>query len=197
MSSPRRRGRPRADETVDRRAAILQAARRRFAVRGFAGTTVRAIAADAGVDPSLVAHYFGTKQQLLVASLELPVNPLEKLAGVVHDGVPGLGERLVRTFVSSWDPHREVIATLIRGAMAGDDAHPPILLVPRDVLIATLSEVIDGTDREVRAELIASQVVGLATLRYVVAVEPLASAPVDEVVRWYAPAIQSVADNPA
>lgn len=156
---------------------------------------MRAVAADAGVDPSLVAHYFGTKQQLLVASLELPVNPLEKLTGVVHDGVPGLGERLVRTFVTSWDPHREVIATLIRGAVSGDDAHPPILMVARDVLVATLSDVLGGPNRALRAELIASQVVGLATLRYVVGVEPLASAPVDEVVRWYGPAIQSVADE--
>ncbi|RLV56134.1 TetR/AcrR family transcriptional regulator [Aeromicrobium phragmitis] len=195
MTGARRRGRPRSGESVDRRAAILEAARRRFAARGFAGTTVRAIADDAGVDPSLVAHYFGNKQQLLVASLELPVDPISKLAGVVQDGVDGLGERLVRTFVTSWDPHREVIATMIRDAMAGNDTHSPITMVARSVLIATVTGVLDGPDRDVRADLIASQVIGLATLRYVVAVEPLASAPVDDVVRWYAPAIQAVADD--
>ncbi|MBM9463513.1 TetR family transcriptional regulator [Aeromicrobium sp. YIM 150415] len=191
----RRRGRPRSSESADRRAAILASARTAFAARGFQGTTVRAVAADAGVDPSLVAHYFGSKERLFVATMELPVDPAAKLAGVIAEGPEGLGERLVRTFVSSWDPHREVIAALLRGAVSGSEASPPVIEMAREVLVAAIHSALEGERRELRAELVAAQVIGLGMARYVAAFEPLASSPVEDVVAAYAPAVQSLIDG--
>ena len=87
----------------DTRAAILSAARELFAASGFGGTTIRAIAAAAGVDPALVHHYFGTKDDLFVAALELPVDPRKVLAPVIAEGPDGAAERMLRVFLSVWD----------------------------------------------------------------------------------------------
>lgn len=191
----RRRGRPPAGESTDRRAAILESARRAFAARGYQGTTVRAVAADAGVDPSLVSHYFGPKEQLFVATMELPVDPAAKLAAVIADGPDGLAERLIRTFISSWDAHRDVFAALVRGAIAGGDSSPPVIEMAREVIVAAIRSALVGEDSELRAELVATQMIGLGIGRYVAVFEPLASAPVEEIVALYAPAVQTIIDR--
>src|SRR3954469_11292384 len=98
-SSPRGR-RPGAPDT---RADILAAARALFADRGFGRTTIRAVASDAGVDPALVHHYFGTKDDLFVASLQLPVDPRERLAPALAGGPDGAAERILRVFLEVWD----------------------------------------------------------------------------------------------
>ena len=100
QSRPSRGRRPGAPDT---RAEVLAAARESFAAKGFAGTTIRAVAASAGVDPALVHHYFGSKDDLFVAALALPVDPREVLAPVVALGPDGAGERLLRTFLTVWD----------------------------------------------------------------------------------------------
>ena len=97
VSRGRRPGAP------DTRAEVLAAARASFAEKGFRGTTIRAVAAAAGVDPALVHHYFGTKDDLFVAALQISVDPREVLAPVVAAGPDGAGERLLRTFLSVWD----------------------------------------------------------------------------------------------
>jgi len=181
-------GRPPGGSAGDTRSKLIAAAREQFAARGFARTSVRSIAAAAGVNASLVNHYFGGKEALLVATMELPVDPLQKLGSVVAEGRDGLGERLVRTFLESWDPHREVFAAMLRTAVA-DPEHAPALDVARNVLVGLLDEAL-GDD--LKATLVASQVVGLATMRYIARLEPLASAPVDDVVTLYGPAIQAV-----
>lgn len=190
MTAPRRRGRPAAGDPSDRRTAILDAARTQFAAKGFGGTSMRAIAAQAGVDASLISHYFGDKSRLLVATMRLPVDPVDKIASVVADGPDGMAARLLRTFLAAWDPHREVFSTLVRTTLSADDTQAPMLQLARNVLISTLVDVLEGDDRELRANLVASQLIGMATMRYVVRVEPLASAPVADVVRLYAPAMQ-------
>lgn len=190
MTAPRRRGRPTAGAAVDTRQAILDAARTQFAAKGFAGASLRAIAAEAGVDASLISHYFGDKARLLVATMELPVNPIEKIASVVEGGPDGMAERLLRTFLEAWDPHRDVFSTLVRTTLGSGDGQAPMLQLARNVLIASLLSVLDGEDKELRANLIASQLIGMAVMRYVVRLEPLADAPVDEVVRTYAPSMQ-------
>src|SRR6478736_4707021 len=98
--APRRGRRP---GTPDTRTAILHAARKAFAARGFSGTTIRSAATDAGVDAALVHHYFGTKDDLFVAAMELPIDPRPVIAGVVAGGPDGAGERLLRAFLSVWD----------------------------------------------------------------------------------------------
>ncbi|GAA3517557.1 TetR family transcriptional regulator [Aeromicrobium panaciterrae] len=190
MTAPRRRGRPAAGAAVDTRQAILDAARTQFAAKGFTGASMRAIAAEAGVDASLISHYFGDKSRLLVATMELPVNPIEKIATVVEGGPDGMAERLLRTFLGAWDPHREVFSTLVRTTLGSGDGQAPMLQLARNVLITSLLSVLEGDDRELRANLIAGQLIGMATMRYVVRLEPLAGATVDEVVRLYAPSLQ-------
>ena len=87
----------------DTRAAILEAARGLFASSGLSGTSVRAVAAKAGVDPALVHHYFGTKEDLFMAALALPFDPREVLGPVVALGPDGAADRLLRVFLSIWD----------------------------------------------------------------------------------------------
>src|ERR687890_2439282 len=98
--APRRGRRPGAPDT---RATILDAARTAFAQKGFAGTTIRAVATAAGVDAALVHHYFGTKDDLFLAALELPVDPRVALAPAIAAGPDGAGERMLRVFLSVWD----------------------------------------------------------------------------------------------
>jgi len=190
----RSRGRPAGGTTGDTRAAILAAARSQFAARGFSGASLRSIASEAGVDASLISHYFGDKSQLLLATMELPVNPIEKIAGVVADGPDGMAERLLRTFLTAWEPHREVFSTLVRTTLGGGDTEAPMLQLARNVLITSLMEVLEGDDRELRATLIAGQLIGMATLRYVVQLDPLAEAPIEDVVATYAPSMQMLID---
>jgi AcrR family transcriptional regulator len=186
----RSRGRPAGGTTGDTRAAILAAARSQFAARGFGGASLRSIAREAAVDPSLINHYFGDKSQLLVATMQLPVNPIEKIAGVVADGPDGMAERLLRTFLTAWEPHRDVFSTLVRTTLGGGDTEAPMLQLARNVLITSLMEVLEGDDRELRATLIAGQLIGMATLRFVVRLDPLADAPIEDVVATYAPPMQ-------
>ena len=186
----RSRGRPAGGATGDTRAAILAAARSQFAARGFSGASLRSIASEAGVDASLISHYFGDKSQLLLATMELPVNPIEKIAGVVADGPDGMAERLLRTFLTAWEPHRDVFSTLVRTTLGGGDTEAPLLQLARNVLITSLMEVLEGDDRELRATLIAGQLIGMATLRFVVRLDPLADAPIEDIVATYAPPMQ-------
>ena len=93
-----------------------------------------------------------------------------------------MAERLLRTFLTAWDPHREVFSTLVRTTLGGGDTEAPMLQLARNVLITSLLDVLEGDDRELRATLIAGQLIGMATLRYVVELDPLADAPIEDVV---------------
>ncbi|HEX2049200.1 MAG TPA: TetR family transcriptional regulator [Actinomycetota bacterium] len=174
------------------REAILEAARANFAARGYDGATIRNIARDAGVDPALVHHYFGSKERIFAAAVDFPFDPSKVLPSVVEPGIEGLGERLVRLFVTVWDeaPTRSPLLTLMRSAVTHDPAAALLReFIEREVL-ARIAGAIDRPDRRLRAALASSQLVGLAMLRYFVHVEPLASAPRDEIVRCVAPAVQ-------
>ena len=185
VSRGRRPGSP------DTRAAILDAARGLFASGGFSGTSVRAVAAKAGVDPALVHHYFGTKDDLFVAALALPVDPREVLASVAAEGPDGAAERLLRVFLSVWDDP-ELQLPLLGLARALLDPSGKQLL--RDgflkVVIGPIGVALGIDEPERRMPVVASQVLGLILMRYLLEVEPVASMPADEVVRIYAPTIQ-------
>ena len=185
VSRGRRPGAP------DTRAEVLAAARTSFAEKGFRGTTIRAVAAAAGVDPALVHHYFGTKDDLFVAALQIPVDPREVLAPVVAAGPDGAGERLLRTFLSVWDdPELQPgLVALARSMMADDTAG----LVRDGFLPVVVGPVLAGlvADRpEVRVPLVASQVIGLIVARYVLALPPLAQMPAEDVVARMGPTLQ-------
>ncbi|HZK36066.1 MAG TPA: TetR/AcrR family transcriptional regulator, partial [Aeromicrobium sp.] len=147
-------GRPRGSGNQETRERLITVARSHFAKSGFAGASLRAIGAEAGVDASLIRHHFGDKSGLLIATLELPVNPAEILQKVIAQGPEGMGERLVRTFLTSWDPHAEVFSAMIRTALtSGDPEDAPAHQVAQQVVIAALRQVLDGDDRNLRAEL--------------------------------------------
>lgn len=197
MTEARSGRRGRRPGSPDTRAAILAVAREAFAAKGFAGTSVRSIASDAGVDAALVHHYFKTKDALFLAALELPVDPRELLLPAVAGGVDGAAERMLRVFLSVWDDAELQLRLVgvMRGIMDSDgqrllrDGFLPVVIGPIGVAL--------GIDRpELRMPLVASQVFGLIILRYVMAVEPLASLSADDVVTIYAPTIQRYLSDP-
>jgi AcrR family transcriptional regulator len=174
------------------RAAILDAARRAFAERGYDGVSIRAVARDAGVDPALVHRFYGSKEALFIAALELPVSPSALVDSLLADGVEHLGERLVRTFVELFDRPAAFapFLALIRGAVSNDRAAAMLReFLTREVL-GRLAAAASPDRPELRASLAGSQIVGLAMARYVVGVPPLAEADRETVVACVGPAIQ-------
>ena len=194
VSTPRGR-RPGGPDT---RGDILAAARESFAHKGFGGTTIRGVAAAAGVDPALVHHYFGSKDDLFVAALEIRVDPRKVVPTVFANGVAGSAEPLLRLFLSVWDDPeaRLPLEALFRSSL-GEDG--PVNLLREGLLrivFAPLREVLPKDEADRRAQMVASQMVGLIVGRYLLKFEPLASMPAEEVVAWVAPNIQRYLDGP-
>ncbi|WP_420108292.1 TetR/AcrR family transcriptional regulator [Mycolicibacter arupensis] len=186
----RRPGRPSgASDTRDR---ILTAARNLFARKGFATTSIRAVAAEAGVDAALVHHYYGTKQQLFAAAVELPVDPMQVLGPLRQTPVEHLGRALPELLVPLWDSQAGTgLIAAMRSMLTGTDV-PLARSFFRDIVVAELAERIDspaGTG-VLRAEFAASQLMGVVVARYIVGLEPLASLPAQEVAAMIAPNLQ-------
>ncbi|MEV7526689.1 TetR family transcriptional regulator [Streptomyces sp. NPDC091371] len=199
MSEPvkRRRGpgRPRQDEVDEgpgTQERIRSAAREVFAERGYDKTSVRGIAKVAGVDPALVHHYFGSKDDLFAAAIEVSLEPALVVPAILGEGPEGIGERLARYFLGVWENPvtRVPLLAVIRSALTHEAAAKVLRgLVLRRVLERVAVE-LDVPDPTFRAELAASHMVGIAILRYVVKVEPLASADPEAIVALVAPTLQ-------
>jgi AcrR family transcriptional regulator len=174
------------------RAEILEAARESFAKLGYDGTSLRSVAASAGVDPALVRRFFGTKDALLTAALRVTLTPGERLAEVVGGDPDQLGEELVDYFLGVWEQprSREVLLAMIR--TASTNAHAARLLRDffADQVLARLAGVPDDEEARLRASLVGSQIVGLAFYRYVLGVEPVASASAATLRATYGPTLQ-------
>jgi AcrR family transcriptional regulator len=192
QASEKKRG-PRQDG-VQARQAILDAARKQFSEQGYEGATMRAVARDAGVDPALVSYYFGSKSGLFVESLRLPINPADAIAAVVAEGTEDLGVRLVTRFLQVWD--NPVSGDPIVRVLRSGASRPELVreFIERQI-VPRFAQAIGGPDADLRATAIVSQMLGLAFARYVLRVEPLASAPPDEVVALVAPNIQRYVDG--
>ncbi|MDQ0933104.1 TetR/AcrR family transcriptional regulator [Streptomyces turgidiscabies] len=196
-AAPRRRGRPSRTDSADAPAArdrILAAAREEFAERGYEKTSVRGIAKAAGVDPALVHHYFGTKEQVFEASIEVAVGPLLNAPGSIAEGpVEGVGEQLARFFFGVWEnpATRKALLAIVRSAMNNEAAAGVFRRLISAQLLRRIAAQLDLPDAELRAELAAAQLVGIAMLRYVIKVEPLASATPDQIIKRVAPTIQA------
>ncbi|MEO3748278.1 TetR family transcriptional regulator [Plantactinospora sp. B5E13] len=185
--SGRRPGNP------DTREAILAAARDTFAERGFDGASIRAIATSAGVDPALVHHYFGTKEQLFRATINIPFDPDELIPQIAAGDVTRAGERLIRTFLRVWDsPAGTAGAALMRSAVNNEWTARLLreFVVTQIFRRATSLLEIDPAEAPLRTSLVGSQLVGLAMARYILRLEPLASASPDVVVAAIAPTVQ-------
>ncbi|MCE0767205.1 TetR family transcriptional regulator [Pseudonocardia kujensis] len=192
---PRRRGRRTSGE--DTRAALLTAARVEFAERGYDGATVRRIAERAGVDAAMVNHWFGGKAQLFTASLDVPVDPTALVETVVPGDPERVGERIVATFLQVWDSASGgTLVTLVR-SVAG---HPAAARMMREFIVRVVIGPLVGRvapDRvEERAALVATQIIGLGMIRYVVQLEPLASADHAAVVAAIGPTVQRYLTGP-
>lgn len=187
QARPRGR-RPAGDDT---RAALLDAARVEFTERGFDGATVRAIAERAGMDPAMVNHWFGGKDRLFVAAMELPIDP-EKIFQRVVDGDPEqAAERLLRTFLSVWDPNRGgPMVALLRSVASHEEAARMLREFVSRVIFGRITTALAPDLPELRAALLSTQVVGLGMIRYVIRLEPLASADPETVIAAIAPNLQ-------
>jgi AcrR family transcriptional regulator len=196
-----RRGGRRAGDSGTR-AAIAEAARAQFAEHGYKGATIRAIAAGADVDPALVHHYYGTKEELFAAAMRLPVVPSQALTAALAPAArpagPGIGPRMVRAALTLWesDGVRETLIGLMRSAVTSEQAAVMLREFIADSIFTTLARVAGLTDRfgaaetEYRMGLAATQMLGLALTRLVLRLPPVAGASVDELAQSIGPTME-------
>lgn len=186
-----RASRGRRPGAPDTRAEVLAAARTSFGELGFRGTTIRSVAAAAGVDPALVHHYFGTKDDLFVAALEIPVDPREVMAPVVAAGPDGAGERLLRAFLGVWDdPDVQPGLLALARSLLGDDSGPMVRDAFIPIVVGPVLAQLVADRPEERIPLVASQIIGLVVTRYVIALPAMAQAPAEDLVARIGPVLQ-------
>ncbi|RSN52978.1 TetR family transcriptional regulator [Amycolatopsis sp. WAC 04182] len=175
---------------TETREEILDAARRRFAEQGYDGATVRAIAADAGVNAALLHHFFGTKQRLFAASMNLPVDPGELVPRILEGPEEEIGERLVRAFLGLWHAPdgRAPFLAMIRSATTNEQVATMMRQFLERAVLARVAEA-RGVPK-VRVAGIAAQMIGFALLRYVIGLPPLVNASEEEIVAMLAPVAQ-------
>ncbi|WP_055711366.1 TetR family transcriptional regulator [Streptomyces torulosus] len=196
-ATPRRRGRPPRTEAADAPAArdrILAAAREEFSELGYDKTSVRGIAKAAGVDSALVHHYFGTKEQVFEAAILLSFAPAVEAPRAVEDGpLDTVGERLTRFFFGVWEnpATRTPLLAIVRSAVNNDTAAAVFRRIVATQVLRRIAGRLDVADAELRAELAAAQLVGIAMIRYVIKVEPLASADPEQIIKRVAPVVQA------
>ncbi|WP_067971417.1 TetR/AcrR family transcriptional regulator [Nocardiopsis trehalosi] len=189
--------RPGATRTRDQ---ILDAARAQFAELGYGGATVRGIARAAGVDPALVHHYFGPKEQVFVEAMRLPYNPAPLIRRVFADAdarADDRAEHLLRHLLALWERpevHAAVVG-MLRSAASSDRAAVTIRDFMTEILQRQISRELGLPP--LRAGVVAAQVFGLVAVRHLYRIEPVASAGVDELVAIYAPALRAVLDPAA
>ncbi|MFD3665594.1 TetR family transcriptional regulator [Streptomyces sp. NPDC058659] len=193
--APRRRGRPsRTDEDSGpgARERILEAARTQFAERGYDKASVRGIAKAAGVDPALVHHYFGTKDEVFAAAIEVSFEPALVVPAILGGPREAIGERLARFFIGVWENpvSRAPLLAIVRSALTHEAAAKVLRTFVLRRLLERIAAELDVPEPSFRAELAASHMIGIVILRYVIQVEPLASADPEEIVAQVAPTLQ-------
>lgn len=178
--------RPGSDST---REAVLAAARKSFASKGFRATTVRSVAADAGVSPSMIHHFFATKDELFLAAIRMPIDPEVILATVLTGPRDELPERMVRTFVTTWqDPATgPALRSMVRAAVADEGQAAGLRAFAEHVMLPRVTKALALPPLRVTAAL--SLMLGYALAGRLIGIEPLASATVDDLVEVLSPAV--------
>jgi AcrR family transcriptional regulator len=183
--------RPGQTQTKDE---ILIAARNQFAARGYGGATIRGIAAEAGVNPALVHHFYGSKDQVFVAALNLPFNPALLVGTLLEGPREQIGERILRLFLNLWqDPDTRLpFFALVRSVTTSPEVADQLRQFLETAVLAKVAAALGLPALRLTAA--ASQMIGLAVVRYVIKAEPMASATEDEVVELIGPVIQHYFD---
>lgn len=174
------------------REAILAAARSSFAARGYDATTIRGVAGEAGVDPALVGHFFGAKDGLFAAAMDMPRPPAEALAEALEGEDAELGRRIVATFLSVWDGAQgSPLMALLRSATGSEGATSMLREFAEREVVGRIAQRIGGPQARLRASLVASHMLGLGLARHVIGIEPAASSTPAALVDAIGPRIQS------
>lgn len=182
----------------DTKSEILEAARVEFARRGYDRTTMRGIAARAGVDPSLIHHYFGSKDELFATTMDLAFDASVVLAVLGEADMSTMGRRLAEVFFFAWEQEevRSRLLGILRSAMGGEDrAVEAFRQFLTSVLVDVVAHRLEGDEAELRALLMASHLIGIAMTRYVMRLAPIADATVEEIIEMVAPRLQSYVDG--
>jgi AcrR family transcriptional regulator len=176
---------------LNTREAILDAARTVFHSEGYDAATIRGVASHAGVDPALVHHYFGTKRGLFVTAMRLPVDPAQIVQLLLEGDASTLGLRIARMFFAIWEgTDTNPFVALIRSATSHDDAARMLRELVTQEIIGPVAAHIGRPDAELRATLVGTQMVGIVMMRYILRLEPIASADPEHLVEAVAPTIQ-------
>jgi len=179
--------------TASTRQTVLEAARARFAREGFTATTIRRVAADAGVDPSQVMQFFGSKDGLFAAVMSVPQAALDRFATVFEGPGEHLGERVVRAYLEAWEGAAEEsdpLMAMLRGAIVNEEASAQLRAFIQSRLVHGMHA--RGADAMLRAGLAAAMLIGIITSRRVVGVPVLVAADTDTLVRTVGPTIQQL-----
>jgi len=184
-----RPGRPRGK--TDTRNVILATARRMFADAGYDKTSVRELAAEAGVDPAMIRHYFGSKAELFRVTMAWPFEPAEIAGRVIGGDRSEIGERLTRVFFEAWEQpdSRAPLLAILRGAATHDESANLVRQFIQGQVYSHIAAGLGEPDAELRIDLAMAQLLGIAYLRHILQVEPIASASVDEIVKRVGPVI--------
>ncbi|WP_280265774.1 TetR family transcriptional regulator [Nocardia wallacei] len=176
---------------TDTRQVLLDTARHKFAESGFKQTSVREIAAAAGVDPALIRHYFGSKAELFRATMGWPFDPADIASRIVDGDRDALGTRLTHVFFEAWDraPSRAPLLAILRGAATHEESATLVREFIQNQVYSQLAAALPGPDAELRIDLAMAQLLGIAYLRYILKVEPIASESLEELVVRVAPVI--------
>lgn len=190
-------GIPKAQQAQHARTAILAAAQKRFAEAGYERTTIRAVAADATIDASMVMRYYGNKEGLFAAATRIEL-ALPDLSRVPRGR---LGEAVAQHFLSRWEENESgsPLRVLLSSALAGSAAAQKMAAIFRSQLtpVITAANVGDAAEAAERAGLVATQILGFALCRYVLRLPPIVGLDHEAAVRWLAPTIQSYLTGPA
>lgn len=200
----RRRGGRRAGESGTRE-AIAEAARSQFAELGYQGATIRGIAAAAGVDPALVHHFYGTKEELFSAAMRLPIVPSQALTSALTAGgdrvnttAPGYGEHMVAAALTLWESGqvRETFTGLLRSAVTSEQAAIMLREFIADSIlkaiarVAGLADQVSPAEAEYRTSMVATQMLGLAMTRLLIGLPAVTGASVDDLAASVGPSIE-------
>jgi AcrR family transcriptional regulator len=186
----KRPGRP--PGTSDTRERILISARELFARNGIDKTSIRAIAAEAGVDPALVHHYFGTKTQLFAAAIHIPIDPMQVIVPLRETPVEEIGYKLPSILLQLWDSeHGSAFIAMLRSILAGDEVSL-IRSFLQEVITVEVGSRVDNPPGSgpIRVQFVASQLVGVVMARYILELDPFKSLPVEQIAQTIAPNLQ-------